>query len=182
MLHSNRKCPNIATDDLLDSIYGAFFGFIIGDVVGAHLAYKIYNIPEIPAALLMNGGGTYNIGPGQGTDQTEILFAACYGLIEGGCSYNSDFMAKKYLNWLDSRPFNVSAIFILSFVEIRKKKFKEKGIALNELGEVLKKNSEKNKKHESNLGLIRVLPLVVWSLNLSEREFHKLIRGKNCFI
>lgn len=29
----------------------------------------------------MNGGGTYNIGPGQGTDQTEILFAACYGLI-----------------------------------------------------------------------------------------------------
>lgn len=43
-------------------------------------------------------------------------------------------MAKKYLNWLDSKPFNVSAIFILSFVEIRKKKFKEKGIALEGLG------------------------------------------------
>lgn len=54
----------------MDSIYGAFFGFVIGDIVGAHLAYKLYNIPEIPAALLMNGGGTYNIGPGQGTDQT----------------------------------------------------------------------------------------------------------------
>lgn len=116
MLHSNRKCPNIATDDLLDSIYGAFFGFIIGDIVGAHIAYKIYNIHEIPAALLMNGGGTYNIGPGQGTDQTEILLSTCYGLIDGGSSYNSDFMAKRYLQWLDSRPFNVSAIFILSFV------------------------------------------------------------------
>jgi hypothetical protein len=130
MLHSNRKCPNIATDDLMDSIYGAFFGLIIGDVAGAYLAYKIYNVPEIPAALLMNGGGTYNIGPGQGTDQTEILFSTCYGLIEGGSSYNSDIMAKKYLQWLESRPFNVSAIFILSLVEIRSKKQQEKGIAL----------------------------------------------------
>jgi hypothetical protein len=70
----------------------------------------------------MNGGGTYNIGPGQGTDQTEILFAAAYGLIEGGSTYCPDFMAKKYLHWLESKPFNVSAIFILSLVEIRKKK------------------------------------------------------------
>lgn len=177
MLHASRKCPQLATDDLLDSIYGAFFGFLIGDVVGAHLAYKIYNLPEIPAALLMNGGGTYNIGPGQGTDQTEILFSACYGLIEGGSCYNADVMAKRYLQWLESRPFNVSAIFILSLVEIRRKKHSEGGIALEGLGELLRKNSEKNKKQESNLGLIRVLPLVVWSLNLAERDFHKLLRG-----
>ena len=54
----------------MDSVYGAFFGFLIGDIVGAHIAYKLYSIPYIPSALLMNGGGTYNIGPGQGTDQT----------------------------------------------------------------------------------------------------------------
>lgn len=76
-------------------------------------------------------------------------------------------MAKRYLQWLESRPFNVSAIFILSLVEIRRKKFQEKGIALEGLGEQLRKNSEKNRKQESNLGLIRILPLVVWSLNLS---------------
>lgn len=71
MLHSHKKCPNIAIDDLLDSIYGAFFGFLIGDIVGAHIAYKIHSLPlHIPSALLMNGGGTYNIGPAQGTDQT----------------------------------------------------------------------------------------------------------------
>jgi len=81
MLNMHRKCPDIATNDLFDSIYGAFFGFLIGDIVGAHLAYKPYNIPYIPSALLMNGGGTYNIGPAQGTDQTEILFSTCYGLI-----------------------------------------------------------------------------------------------------
>ncbi len=178
MLHSNRKCPNIATDDLLDSIYGAFFGFLIGDIVGAHVAFKIYNLHEIPSALLMNGGGTYNLGPGQGTDQTEMLFSTAYGLIDGGSVYNPDLMAKRYLNWLESKPFNVSAIFILSLVEIRRKKYLEKGISLEGLGETLKKNSEKNRNHESNLGLVRVLPLVIWSLNLSEREFHKLIRDE----
>jgi hypothetical protein len=87
-------------------------------------------------------------------------------------------MAKRYLNWLESKPFNVSAIFILSLVEIRRKKYQDKGISLEGLGETLKKNSEKNRNHESNLGLVRVLPLVIWSLNLSEREFHKLIRDE----
>lgn len=55
----------------MDSIYGAFFGFLIGDIAGAHLAYKIDSLQYyIPEALLMNGGGTYNLGPGQGTEQT----------------------------------------------------------------------------------------------------------------
>ena len=68
LLHTSRKCPNIATDDTLDAVYGAFFGFLVGDIVGAHIAYKIHSLPYyIPEALLMNGGGTYNLGPGQGT-------------------------------------------------------------------------------------------------------------------
>lgn len=64
----------------------------------------------------MNGGGTYNIGPGQGSDQTEMLFSTAYGLIEGGQVYSQNLMARQYLKWLDSKPFNVSAIFILSLV------------------------------------------------------------------
>lgn len=82
----------------------------------------------------MNGGGTYNIGPGQGTDQTEMMLSTCYGLIDGGNVYNVDGMARRYLKWLESKPFNMSAIFILSFVEIRRKKMLEKGIALEGLG------------------------------------------------
>lgn len=76
----------------------------------------------------MNGGGTYNIGPGQGTDQTEILFSTAYGLIAGGSTYNADLMAKSYLSWVESKPFNVSAIFILSLIEIKRKKAAERKI------------------------------------------------------
>lgn len=69
---------------MLDKIYGAFFGFLIGDVTGAYLAYTTQRLDIfLPSALLMNGGGTYNLGAGQGTDQTEILFTTTYGLTEG---------------------------------------------------------------------------------------------------
>ena len=105
------------------------------------------------------------------------MLSTCYGLIEGGNSYNSDLMARRYLQWLESKPFNISAIFILSLVEINRKKRQEKTVALEGLGDTLRKNSEKNRSQESNLGIIRIISLVVWSLNLCEREFSKLLRG-----
>lgn len=46
---------------------------------------------------MMNGGGTYKLGAGQGTDQTELLFTVSHGLIEGKGEYNQNIMAKKYL-------------------------------------------------------------------------------------
>jgi hypothetical protein len=45
------------------------------------------------------------------------------------------------------------------------------------MGEILVEASVRNKHHESNLGLIRILPLVVWGLELDDIEFHLLIRG-----
>ena len=73
----------------------------------------------------MNGGGTYNLGAGQGTDQTEMLFSTTYGLIEGKGVYNQNLMAKKYLEWFESKPFNFPPIIALSLRELRK--IKESG-------------------------------------------------------
>ena len=70
----------------------------------------------------MNGGGTYNLGSGQGTDQTELLLATCYGLIEGKGTYNQNIMSQKYLEWIESKPFNFSTILALSLRDLRKAK------------------------------------------------------------
>jgi hypothetical protein len=75
ILNSTKRYPNVfdieRNDDGLDAIYGAFFGFLIGDIVGSYMAYTTRDFEMfIPNALLMNGGGTYNLGPSQGTDQT----------------------------------------------------------------------------------------------------------------
>lgn len=43
LLSSSKKYPNVPlleeNEDQLDKIYGAFFGFLIGDVAGAYMAY-----------------------------------------------------------------------------------------------------------------------------------------------
>ena len=70
----------------------------------------------------MNGGGTYNLGPGQGTDQTEIMFSLCSGLIEGQGTYSRNLIATKYMDWFESKPFNFSAVFALSMKDLRKMK------------------------------------------------------------
>jgi hypothetical protein len=42
------------------------------------------------------------------------MLSMCYGLIEGKGSYNKGLMAAKYLKWIETKPFNVSAIFLLA--------------------------------------------------------------------
>jgi ADP-ribosylglycohydrolase len=124
IFNSNKRYPNVPqlekNENVLNAIYGAFFGFLVGDIAGAHLAYTTQRMDlYLPSALLMNGGGTYNLGAGQGSDQTEILFSACYGLIEGKGIYNQNLMAKIYLEWIESKPFNFSTLIALALRELR---------------------------------------------------------------
>ena len=67
----------------------------------------------------MNGGGTYILGSGQGTDQTEIMLCLCYGLIEGKGQYDRSMIVDKYVQWFESKPFNFSAVFALAMRELR---------------------------------------------------------------
>jgi hypothetical protein len=121
LLNSNAKCPDLATSDLLNSVYGAFFGFLIGDSIGSHIAFQVTNIDEhVPNALYMNGGGTYNLNPGQVTDDSELAFSLGYGLIEGAGTYDPDLIAKHYGLWLKSKPFDISALVAIVLNGLRK--------------------------------------------------------------
>jgi ADP-ribosylglycohydrolase len=83
-IYANFKCPDLSHTELLDRIYGSFFGFIIGDSIGSYLAFYTSKIDELTMqSLLMTGGGSYNLNPGQGTDDTEIAFSLADGLIQG---------------------------------------------------------------------------------------------------
>ena len=120
VLNSKYKCPYLDTNDLMNRMYGAFFGFIIGDSVGSYLAFHIHRIEQLVLkSLMMNGGGTYNVNPGQGTDDTQIAFSLAYGLIESGNTYKPDIIAKHYSLWLKSKPFDTSALILIALKDTR---------------------------------------------------------------
>lgn len=179
LLQSNYRCAELATSDLLDRIYGAFFGFLIGDAVGSEIAFQQPGLDDIVLqSLLMNGGGTYGLNPGQVTDDSEIAFALAYGLIESAGTYNQDIIAKHYGLWLKSRPFDISALVAIVLNGLRNDILEPDMSAerVRGLSNKLRKLAQKNTNQESNVGLVRLLPLAVWSMNLTSYEIDEVVR------
>lgn len=50
-------------------------------------------------------------------------------------------------------------------------------IEADKVGEILLESSRVNVNQESSIGLIRILPLTIFSLRYSEADFEQLIRG-----
>jgi hypothetical protein len=50
------------------------------------------------------------------------------------------------------------------------------------VGDILMQSSLINKNQESSIGLIRMLPLTLFSLRFKEEDFESLIRGKELTI
>lgn len=62
------RCPNLGVTGIQDRAYGAMFGVIIGDAVGAYTINKVPTVREIEEALKMEGGGVMRLLRGEGTD------------------------------------------------------------------------------------------------------------------
>jgi ADP-ribosylglycohydrolase len=51
---------------------GCVFGAWCGDALGTFLENRLVTPEGVEAALEMNGGGAFNVGPGQFTDDSEL--------------------------------------------------------------------------------------------------------------
>ena len=62
--------------------------------------------------MLMLGGGPHGVGPGQGTDDSELTIALMNGLIDSGKQgdMNIDCIAKRYVEWFKSDPFEIGRL------------------------------------------------------------------------
>ena len=96
-------------------MFGCIFGGFIGDAAGAYLEFMktLPNADQVKAAMSMPGGGILNVGPGQGTDDTEMqmailtaLYETNHGLAENDRKLDVDKIAQWYQNWLHSQPFD----------------------------------------------------------------------------
>lgn len=147
-------------------IKGALIGGWCGDASGATLEFCKCKITEemVNNALQMNGGGIFNLGSGQVTDDSELELAMIHGMLK---SENKDYfpyneICEEYIEWIKSNPFDVGRTCANAFA------------TSTDLESMLKNTESLNNESESNGALMRAVPLAIWGLNLSEEDLMKI--------
>ena len=91
---------------------GCFLGVAIGDASGVVLEFDWDITPEkVESAMDMPGGGTFSVGNGQISDDSELSICLARGLLsKGSCKTYEDRLneiAKTYVAWIRTPPFDV---------------------------------------------------------------------------
>jgi ADP-ribosylglycohydrolase len=145
-LLSHRRCLNLAKNDLYNRAYGAMFGFLIGDSMGAYNINRPISETHILEALVMEGGGVMNLKSGEATDEWEICLALSEGLNNCKGVYNHSIIAGKYLEWIESNPNDLPVLMGIAFSDIRRNRRCGRSLDNNSLGEQLLQSSTRNCK------------------------------------
>lgn len=161
-------------EPLRERALGCIAGAFIGDSIGSYLEFNRNPLPNIiDEAMTMPGRGTFNLVPGQVTDDSELALCLAQGLISGNGDLHLDHIAAKYRDWIQSCPFDVGNTIgtaLYSVYEITRKvgdfRFYKK---------ILKRASTNNMNSESNGCLMRITPLAVWCRNLSKEDIKKAV-------
>lgn len=90
---------------------GTLLGLLVGDALGSQVEFQSPEAirarhPEGLRALLP--GGTWNLLAGQPTDDGEMALALARALVAGG-GFDRDRVARAYIDWKGSNPFDIGA-------------------------------------------------------------------------
>jgi ADP-ribosylglycohydrolase len=124
----------------------------------------------------MPGGGTFNLVPGQVTDDSEIALCLANGLILGEGTLNLDHIAAQYRDWMQSFPFDIGSTIGSAFFPLYEVK---KQVGEFPFSKAITKSAFKNNQlSESNGCLMRITPLAIWCRNLSEKDIKKAVKAE----
>lgn len=156
-----------------NKIYGLVYGQFIGDALGTRYEFK----PESRATskiesdmrghfLPIKGGGPFHVLPGQATDDSELMAGLMHSLIDEG-QYDREDIAKRYIKWYRSDPFDVGRTTSRAFSGAR------------DYDTMVNNSKEANMNSLSNGCLMRISPLGVYGLTVSDDKLLQYAR-ENC--
>lgn len=162
----------------MDYRLGALTGALVGDAAGATLEFKKKITPEdVAAAMKMRGGGSWNVAPGQITDDGELTLALCSVLsIRAETDpYPLRDVALAYSEWFKSRPFDCGSTCRRAFgsivLEERERPVPEPEVFMKHRACVLS---------EANGALMRASPIGVFYHNLPYDAIANFARQDAC--
>jgi len=156
---------------MYNNTLGSLLGGAYGDAAGAHLEFKKkINDNDVKNAMLLKGGGIFNVAPGQVTDDTELtiqLFRALdeYVHREHDKIDIEEYIFSQYKLWYDSHPFDIG--------HTTRNAFKNAEVAID-----ANLNAEiDNMDSESNGALMRCIPIAVFAFEnyLDDDEIYTLV-------
>lgn len=119
--------------------------------------------------MRLEGGGPFNLGPGQVTDDSEMSMCLMWAIIESNRDkseneereLNTDIIAKWYKNWLESNPFDIANSTYSTLTPLLKNPYAQAAKLLA---------AKHNINSLSNASLMKLAPLAVWTSSLSSVE------------
>ncbi|KAF5830063.1 ADP-ribosylation/Crystallin J1 [Dunaliella salina] len=110
-----------------------------------------YNEQDARKALTMPGGGVWHVGPGQPTDDSELMLALLHGLRgqDPFKEFPAQVVASRYKEWYQSPPFDVGNTCANAF-------------SVSDPSKMAAAAAKFNMAMESNGALMRGGPIAVW--------------------
>ena len=141
-------------------------GALVGDAAGAPLEFCRRTITEQMAvsAMKMPGGGPINVGPGQITDDGELILALWSALKFPEDSNYLLTIARNYSKWYLSMPFDIGQTCSQAFEE-----------AINMLPDLTRLQEHvlsMNGESEANGALMRATAIATWAASTGHDALH----------
>lgn len=154
----------------IEYVQSVLLGHFCGDAAGASLEFYrgIIDTSKADNAMRMPGGGQLNIGPGQITDDGELTICLYNTLTSAsGNQIPLDEIAKSYISWFNSRPFDYGMTCAKAFGMMTS----YAGYNGDTIGIDMIRNSKKvNITSEANGALMRISPIALWGVKMGHTD------------
>lgn len=158
---------------ILDKIKGCLYGVAVGDALGTR--YEFLESVAVKDQLKFDmdgeflpllGGGPFNTSPGQVSDDTEMMLSLLRSLAQLQF-YDGEDVAHKYIEWFNTKPIDIGKT-IRQAIFTRKPSLDKKDMVQN--------SAELNHTSLSNGVLMRIAPLGVYGLQVSDKELKEIVK------
>ena len=153
-----------------DAALGAVLGALVGDAAGAVLEFFGRDIVarDVEHALAMPGGGTWNVAPGQITDDGELTMSLLNALVESPDRPRG--AALHYARWVASDPFDIGATTAASLGCLRHAAWATRAEEASADVAMTEAARERCMASKANGSLMRATPLGVWGARRADSE------------
>jgi ADP-ribosylglycohydrolase len=160
---SNQPRVSSTAPEREEAALGAVLGALVGDAAGAVLEFfgRPIRAADVAHAMTMPGGGTWEVAPGQVTDDGELTMSLLAALATDPDN-PTERAARHYARWVASDPFDIGATTAASLGCLRDPERAARAEREGAAAVMTGVARERCMGSKANGSLMRATPLAVW--------------------